>query len=59
MKKGYQVCAECDRQMERCRACTQLADGTIVWVCRQCWRDLDYDKYMYEHRTPKGYGHGV
>lgn len=58
MKPGYQVCSECLRQMERCRIAHADTDGKLVYVCRQCWRDLDYDKYMYEHH-PKGYGHGV
>ncbi len=59
MKKGYQVCSECDREMERCRIVSQEPDGSFLYVCRQCWKELGYDSYMYEHKQPKGYGHGV
>ena len=48
--KDAKVCTACGKLMERCRAATQRADGEIEWVCRRCWRELEYDKYMYEHR---------
>lgn len=59
MKKGYQICSECQRPMERCRIVATEPNGEMVYVCRQCWNELDYDQFMYEHRVPKGYGHGV
>jgi len=59
MKKGYQRCGECDREMERCRIVSQEPDGSFLYVCRQCWKKFDYDKYLYEHMNPKGYGHGI
>lgn len=43
--KEWNECSECEREMQRCREVTQG-----VWVCRKCWKKLDYDKYMYEHR---------
>lgn len=45
--------------MERCRIVATEPNGEMVYVCRQCWNELDYDQFMYEHRVPKGYGHGV
>jgi hypothetical protein len=49
--KKKTVCYECDRERERCRAATVDADGNVVWICPTCWRDLDYDRYLYEHRV--------
>lgn len=45
----WETCWECNRKMERCRAVT-VEDDTVIYVCRQCWRDLNYDKYLYEHK---------
>lgn len=47
MKKGYHICYECEREMERCKPAISLEDGSeIVWVCRQCWKKYDYDAFM-------------
>jgi hypothetical protein len=43
------LCSECLKLRERCRAVGLLSDGSIEYVCRQCWRDLCYDDYMYKH----------
>lgn len=56
--KDWHVCSECKREKQRCRAVNVDPNGVIEWVCRQCWRDLDLDSFMYEHHE-KGYGHGV
>lgn len=45
MTKGRQ-CAECKRKRERCRAVTQRLDGSIEWVCPQCWSRLEYDDFI-------------
>ena len=58
--KPWHVCSECNKERQRCRAVSVDAEGTITWVCRQCWKDLDYDHFMYEHHNQeKGYGHGI
>jgi hypothetical protein len=48
--KGEQVCWECNKARERCKAATVNENGKVEWVCPQCWKALDYDKYLYEHR---------
>lgn len=53
MKPKREICWECNRERERCIAASivQIDDRPeIQYVCRQCWRDLDYEKYMYQHR---------
>lgn len=48
-----QVCWECNRERERCKAVHVDETGKVEWVCPKCWRDLDYDKYLYFHRIIK------
>ena len=55
--KGWEVCWNCGKQKERCRAASvrEVDDRPeIEWICRQCWRDLDYDKYLYEYKQERG-----
>lgn len=55
----WEVCWNCQRERQRCRAVTVNANGDIEWYCRECWRNLNMDEFMYEHLQPKGYGSGV
>lgn len=48
-QKEGKICSECGKERERCRVYTQDPDGNLVYICRQCWRDLEYDRYLYEH----------
>lgn len=48
--KKWETCWECKKEMERCRAVTVNEFGRIEYVCRRCWKELDYDKHLYEHR---------
>ena len=48
--KGKRVCWECGRERDRCRAITVHKEGEIEWVCPQCFRNLEYDKYLYEYK---------
>lgn len=49
--KGFKLCWECGKKRERCRAAMVHDGGVIEWVCRRCWRELNYDQYLYEYRT--------
>ena len=51
--KKWEQCWECGRDMQRCRPVYTQQNGEVAWVCRQCWRDLDFDGYLYEHRVEK------
>lgn len=52
MRKGYrkETCWECGKVRDNCRAAasfpTEGGQPTFVWVCPECWRDLNYDKYV-------------
>jgi len=48
--KSRQICFECDKERERCRESTREVTGNVIWVCPQCWRDLEYDKFMYDYK---------
>lgn len=37
-------CCECERKREPHRPIARLLDGTVTFVCRQCWQAL----YWYE-----------
>lgn len=37
-------CVECDRKREPERPVARLIDGSITFVCRQCWRAM----YWYD-----------
>lgn len=50
-RTSWQTCSQCDRKMERCRAASVDENGVVEWVCRQCWKDLNYDQYLYEHKV--------
>lgn len=54
--KDPKLCSECGKLRERCRAAVADAEGEIMWVCRACWRDLDYDQYLYQHRVAEDLG---
>jgi hypothetical protein len=58
-KDKFRLCSECGRMMERCRVVSQDAEGNLVYCCRQCFKTLDMDKYLYEYLNPPGYGPGV
>lgn len=57
--KKQQVCRECSRLRDRCKAVSLDEGGEIVWICPRCWREKDYDAFLYEHHKEDGYGHGV
>ena len=46
---GNKVCAECHKLRERCKAAMTDERGEVEWVCPKCWKEYDYDKYLYEH----------
>lgn len=48
--KKREICWNCSKERERCKAVSVDEDGVIEWVCPQCYRDLEYEKYLYEHR---------
>lgn len=52
-KKGqeWNQCSECGRKMQRCLIASVNPDGSKVYVCRPCWKDLKLEDYMYEHRN--------
>lgn len=47
-------CCECDKKRERCKPVVKLADGEILWCCPACFKHLDMDLYLYEHRLTAG-----
>lgn len=47
--KKQQVCTECNRLRDRCKAASVDENGDLVWVCPQCWKLKDYDHFLYEH----------
>lgn len=40
------LCSDCVDQRNHCRSAIQRLDGSVYWVCRQCWIALDYAAYM-------------
>lgn len=51
-QRKQEVCYECGKDRDRCKV-AYVVEGNEVWVCPQCWRDLHYDDYLYEHRQAK------
>lgn len=49
-QKKREVCWECGKERERCKAATVNRHGDVEWICPQCWREWDYDRYLYEHK---------
>ena len=49
--KKTAICYECDRERNRCKAASVDEEGNVVWVCPACWREFDYDRYLYEHKV--------
>jgi len=47
------LCDECGNKRERCKIAFVGVDRTLHLVCPACWRDLDYDRYLYEHLEAK------
>ena len=47
--KTWKVCAECHRPAKRCRAASVQPNGEIEWICVRCWKELDYDHFLYEY----------
>ena len=45
--KGKELCMECLKLRERCKAVTVDPEGEIGWVCPSCFRNFDYDKFMH------------
>lgn len=39
-------CWECSRKRERCKPAAVTESGETVWICPECWRELDYEKYV-------------
>lgn len=39
-------CADCDKRREPHKAVWQRSNGSIEYVCRQCWRDFGYAEYL-------------
>lgn len=48
----FHRCVECERKREECRETVRHLDGTIDWVCRQCWRDLHYAAFFPSMSRP-------
>lgn len=40
-------CRDCDQKRDAYRPVFRRCDGTVEYVCRQCWRALDYDVFMH------------
>ncbi len=38
----YVLCTDCGRKREPYRPIVRLVDGTVLFTCRQCWRDCGY-----------------
>jgi hypothetical protein len=52
--KGPRLCCECEKMMHGCRASIQDTDGNpLAWVCPKCWRELDYERFLYKHNEGK------
>ena len=51
--KEWHLCVECKKKMERCRAVSVDETGDVSWVCRRCWREREYDNYLYAHLEGK------
>lgn len=49
-KKGRTLkwvgCDDCGKKRERCRPVMQLVSGVLIFICPQCWRELEYDLYL-------------
>lgn len=52
--KDRTECWECGRERQRCKVATVTENGEIVYVCPECWRELKYDTYLYEHNQKYG-----
>lgn len=49
-----ETCWECGKLRERCKAVTVNEFNRIEYVCPQCFRNLDYAKYLYDYRLKQG-----
>lgn len=52
-KREKRKCSECGKERERCRiASIKVIDGIdeVEWVCRKCWDEFEYDRFMYLHK---------
>lgn len=52
MVKSPKVCSECLKLRERCRVVSVKDDGELVYICPQCYKNLDYDKYLTGPKVP-------
>jgi hypothetical protein len=50
MKSGKHVCAYCDRERDRCRVVTIYINGGPEYCCPKCWREQDFDRYLYKYK---------
>ena len=41
------ICYECGNKREPKRPVVRHADGTIDFVCPQCWKKFDYAEFMW------------
>lgn len=46
-------CIECHRIRERCKAVNTLPTGEVEFVCPKCFKELEYDKFLYAYRQGK------
>ena len=46
-----QRCEECGKKRKGCRPVRLNVDKTIAYVCRPCWRRLDYDEFNEQGMT--------
>ena len=52
MKPDQKLCSDCLKPRDRCRAVTVNLRGEVEYICPRCWRELNYDTYLYKHRQP-------
>lgn len=41
------ACWECARKRDLYRPVFRRCDGIVEWVCRQCWRRLEYEDFFH------------
>jgi predicted amidophosphoribosyltransferase len=47
MIRQWHICCDCGKRRERCRAIFKRCDGKIDNACPQCWRDHQYQEFMW------------
>ena len=44
--KGRVCCWECGQERQRCKKVSVTENGEVVWICPNCYHELDYEKYV-------------